>query len=356
LQLISPYRSRHSYVLLIDKDMIKKITILVFILIAFSSLKAQDTLTTTDNTVLIGEIKSMDRGVLVIETDYSDDDFKLTWLKVKKVVSHRNFRIILKNQERYYGPIIFTDGKLTINDKEKGIVSVDLDNIVYIKQVDEGSVFDKLNLMLDVGYSFTNAKNLEQLNGSVKADYTTNKWGTNIYATTARSTQTDVEDVMRNTGGIGVKAFMKYGFFAGLGADFYSNTEQQMQLRSNYNITFGKYLFRTNRQYLNATLGGAFLNENYSDTLVDRNSYEGKLGLEYNMFDMGDLNVFTSVNIFPSFTEKGRMRTEFKLDVKLDLPRDFYIKGSLNYNYDNQPAAGVSFDDYIYTFGVGWEL
>ena len=336
--------------------MIKRITILVFVLFTFISIKAQDTLITTDNTTLIGEIKSMDRGVLIIETDFSDDDFKLTWLKVKKVVSHRNFRIILKNQERYYGPIVFSNEKLTIQDEKKGNVSVAPDEIVYIKQVDQGSVLDLLNLSLDLGYSFTNAKNLEQINGSITADYTTNKWGVNIYATTAKSNQTDVETVMRNTAGLGFKAFMKYGFFAGIGGDFYSNTEQQMQLRSNYNISLGKYLFRTNRQYLNTTIGAAFLNENYSDTLPDRNSYEGKLGIEYNMFDMGDLSVFTSLNLFPSFTEKGRMRTEFKLDVKLDLPRDFYIKGSLNYNYDNQPAEGVAFDDYIYTFGVGWEL
>ncbi len=336
--------------------MIKKTTILAFILFAFINVKAQDTLITTDNTILIGEIKSMDRGVLVMETDFSDNDFQLTWLKVKKVVSHRSFRVILKNQERYYGSIVFKDDKLTILDEEKGAISASPEEIVYIKQVDQGSIFDLLSLNLDAGYSFTNAKNLEQINGSIRADYTTNKWSANIYATTAMSNQTDVESVMRNTAGIGIKAFLRYGLFAGLGADYYSNTEQQMQLRSNYNLTFGKYLFRTNRQYLNTTVGGVFLNENYSDTLADRNSYEGKLGIEYNMFDMGDLNVFTSVNLFPSFTEKGRMRTEFKLDIKLDLPRDFYIKGSLNYNYDNQPAVGVSFDDYIYTFGVGWEL
>jgi len=336
--------------------MLKRITIIIFVLFTFISIKAQDTLVTTDNTTLIGEIKSMDRGVLVFETDFSDDDFKLTWLKVEKVVSHRKFRIILNNQERYYGSIIYSNDKLIIQDKERGEITVNTKEIVYIKHVDEGSIFDLLNLSLDVGYSFTNAKNLEQINGSINADYTTNKWSTNIYATTAMSSQTDVESVIRNTAGLGFKAFMKYGFFAGIGGDFYSNTEQHMQLRSNYNITFGKFLLRTNRQYLNTTLGGAFLNENYSDTLPDRNSYEGKLGIEYNMFDMGDLSVFTSLNLFPSFTEKGRMRTEFKLDVKLDLPRDFYIKGSLNYNYDNKPAEGVAFDDYIYTFGVGWEL
>ncbi len=336
--------------------MVKKITLLGFILFAFVGLKAQDTLITSDNTTLIGEIKSMDRGVLVMETDFSDDDFTITWLKVKKVSSQRDFRVIVTGEERLYGTILFENGKLTIHDDEKGDRSVDVSDIVYIKQVDEGSVLDLINLSLDVGYSYTNANNLEQLNGSLTADYTRNKWGVNLYATTVKSVQTGVDNVMRNTGGLGFTVFLKHGFFGDLGASYYSNTEQSMDLRSNYNLSLGKFIFRTNRQYLNATIGAAFLNENYSDTLVDRNSYEGKFGIEYNMFDMGDLNVFTSINLFPSFTEAGRMRTEYKLDVKLDLPRDFYIKGSLHYNYDNKPAEGVSFDDYVYTFGVGWEL
>jgi len=336
--------------------MIKHIILITLVFFTFSQIKAQDTLVTTDNTVLVGKIKSMDKGVLIMETDFSKDDFRLTWLKVKKVISNRDFRIILENQARYYGQITYSDNKLSIQDQEKGSLSVDIEEIVYLKQVDKGSIFDKINLALDAGYSFTNANNLEQLNGSLTADYTTNVWGANLYATSAVSKQTGVSLVMRNTAGIGLTAFIKHGFFAILAADYYSNTEQQMQLRSNYNINLGKFIFKTNRQYLRATVGTAFLNENYSDTLVDRNSIEGKFGLEYNMFDMGDLSVFTSINLFPSFTEKARLRTEYKLDIKLDLPRDFYIKGSLNYNYDNQPAEGVGFDDYIYTFGIGWEL
>jgi len=336
--------------------MIRKVTILGFILFAFVSLRAQDTLLTTDNTKLVGEIKSMDRGVLVMETDFSDDDFTITWLKVQKISSQRNFRIILSNDERLYGTILYENGKLTIQDEEKGAESVEVSDIVYMKQVDEGSVFDLINLALDVGYSYTNANNLQQLNGSLTADYTRNKWGVDLYATTVKSIQTGVDNVMRNTAGFGLKVFANYGFYGDLGADYYSNTEQSMDLRSNYNLSLGKYIFRTNRQYLSASIGAAFLNENYSDTLVDRNSYEGKVGVEYNMFDMGDLNVFTSINLYPSFTEKGRLRTEYKLDVKLDLPRDFYIKGSLHYNYDNMPAEGVTFDDYVYTFGIGWEL
>jgi len=75
-----------------------------------------------------------------------------------------------------------------------------------------------------------------------------------------------------------------------------------------------------------------------------------------NMFDMGDLNMFTSAALYPSITEKGRFRFINKFNLKYDLPRDFYIKATLDYSYDNKPIEGVTPDDYVYTFGIGWEL
>ncbi|HCY80319.1 MAG TPA: hypothetical protein DHV22_01275, partial [Xanthomarina gelatinilytica] len=34
---------------------------------------------------IVGEIKSLDKGVLTVKTDYSDSDFKITWLEVISV-------------------------------------------------------------------------------------------------------------------------------------------------------------------------------------------------------------------------------------------------------------------------------
>ncbi len=328
----------------------------VFFLIAFNILKAQDTLVSTDNTILVGEIKEMDKGVISIETDFSDSDFKISWLKVKEIKSERNFRFILSNQKRYYGTISMEGDKIAIHDTEKGNIVITTEELVYIKQVDEGSVLDLINLSMDLGYSFTNANNLEQINGNINVDYYTNIWGISGFFNTVQSRQDDVSPVKRNEGGFGAKIFAKYGLFVTADANFYSNNEQNMDLRSNYSASFGKYFIKTNRIYFNTSIGIAYLMENYADTLSDRESYEGKISLEYNMFDVGDLNLYSKIDLFPSFTENGRLRTLFSFNAKYDLPRDFYIKAGLNYNYDNKPAEGVDPNDYVYTFGIGWEL
>ncbi|HQW03056.1 MAG TPA: hypothetical protein PLR30_11290, partial [Saprospiraceae bacterium] len=47
----------------------------------------KDSLIMTNGDVMVGEIKSMDKGVLFIETPYSDKDFNVKWIEIKEVYS-----------------------------------------------------------------------------------------------------------------------------------------------------------------------------------------------------------------------------------------------------------------------------
>lgn len=108
---------------------------------------------------------------------------------------------------------------------------------------------------------------------------------------------------------------------------------------------------------VNASAGAAWNNENYTDPAIpSRNSAEGFAGLELNMFNMGDLGMFTSLYIFPSFTENGRVRSDFKFDLTYDLPLDIYFKLGYTLNYDNKPVEGASETDYVFQTTVGWKL
>jgi len=73
------------------------------------------------------------------------------------------------------------------------------------------------------------------------------------------------------------------------------------------------------------------------------------------MFDIGDLSLLTNLNAYPSITETGRWRVDYKIDTKYDLPLDFYIKINLTMNYDNRPAEAGRELDYVFTTGFGWE-
>lgn len=118
----------------------------------------------------------------------------------------------------------------------------------------------------------------------------------------------------------------------------------------------GYYMVRTNALYFSA-LGGLALN---SETYIEnvnpaRDSGEAFVGLEFNMFNTGDFSLLTNVTTYPSLTEDGRIRVDYKFDLKYDLPLDFYIKAGTTINYDNQPVAGAADLDYVIQTGLGWE-
>lgn len=142
-----------------------------------------------------------------------------------------------------------------------------------------------------------------------------------------------------------------------MAVNFLSSTEQKLDLRSTLKAGIGKFVIHTNRTYWGFALGANYNNENFFDATPDRKSWEGFLGTELNMFDIGDFNLFANLITYPSITESGRWRVDLNLDAKYEMPfdDDFYIKVGLTYNYDNRPVEGASKYDYVFHTGFGWE-
>ena len=206
---------------------------------------------------------------------------------------------------------------------------------------------------MDFGFSIAKANNLQTLNGAIKADYIVSGWGVKGSYSVVRSEQDDADRINRMDGAISIEVFFPRDFYAKASANYYSNNSQDIDLHSTYDLSLGKYLVHTNRIYFNTDLGVAYTMEDYSDTLDDRQSVEAKIGIEYNMFDIGDLSLFTKLYVFPSLTETGRVRSVLNFTAKYDLPRDFYIKTSLDYQHDSKPITGIDPLDYVFTFGIG---
>ncbi len=330
---------------------------LLFFFISSFAYSQHDTLRFADKAGIVGEFKLMKNGIVTFKTDYSDKDFKIEWLKVTTIISDRIFRCILENGERYYGKISGGAANgIIINDQLKGTVISKLEDVVYIEHMDEGSVFDIMTLSLDLGYSYTKTSNLNQLNGTFTAAYVTNVWGFSLNSNTVQSSQTGVDPTKRMSLDAGIKVFLKKSIYGGLDAMYFSNNEQLLDLRSNYNLVVGNYFVRTNRYYINANIGVSYSYENYADTLPDRRGMEGNVMLEFNAFNFSDIDFFTSITLYPSISKVGRLRTVIKSNIKYDLPRDFYFKLGLDYNYDTNPVEGAIPDDFVFTAGIGWEL
>ncbi|MCD4730119.1 MAG: DUF481 domain-containing protein [Bacteroidales bacterium] len=350
---------------------------LFFILVVFTlfapTISAQtDSLVFYNGNYAIGEVKSMNRGVLTFETDYSDSDFKIEWEKIKEIYTVTYFLITTSGGNRYNGHINTSEvGKILITTDDGQQVEVTHDDIVWLDDVDKG-FWSQFYASIDVGFDMTKANNFSQLSSRITMGYLAERWNLDGTYNTLFSKQDEVDDINRTDGGVGYKYFLPKDWYPLISVDFLSNTEQKLKLRTTGKAGFGKFVIHTNRTYWGFSVGANINNETFSPNTVpdvngndstytepDRQSWEGFFGTELNLFDIGDLNLSTKIFAYPSIskTEAGRWRTDFNFDAKYDMPfdDDFYIKLGITFNFDNQPVEGASETDYVLHTGFGWQ-
>lgn len=332
-----------------------------------------DTLYLNNGDVIVGDLKSMDRGVLTIEPAYSDADFKITWEDIAEMKAYQRYLITLSDGRRINGMFRSEGpGRVLIDNEEGEDVTVDQDDIVNIRGLEGSGFLSRLSANIDFGLSLTKANNQRQLNGNLRMGYLEDRWSADLYYNTLITTQDNVSDIQRNNGGLGVRYFLPKDWNIGVDLDFLSNTEQSLDLRSTGKLGAGYFIRRTNSLYWNAGAGIAFTNESFSPVLdpedgttttaPSRQSVEAFIGTELNLYDIGDLNLLTSIVVYPTIVsddsvEPGRVRTDLRFDAKYDdiFLKDLYIRAGFTLNYDNRPAEAGRDVDYIFTTGFGWE-
>lgn len=331
-----------------------RLSLLIILVFVSISIFGQDTIMFNNGDQMVGELKTMDRGVITFKTPYSDSDFKIEWKGVRKLSTSTVFLITLSDGTRLRGAISRGDStglRLKTYEGEQTVLSND---IVYLKSLDEG-VWSQIYANVDIGLSVTKAQNLRQLNVNAGIGYLGENWSWDGRYSSLNSTQDSIQPTIRNEGGISANFFLPDDWFLIGGTDFLSNTEQLLDLRINGRGGFGYYLVHKNTWYWSFAGGAAYINESYSNGESGKESMEAFISTELNLFDFGDFSFFTRISAYPGITESGRFRTDFKMDLKYDLPLDFYLKGGFTLNYDNQPTVGAGEVDYVLNTGLGWE-
>ncbi|WP_298532819.1 DUF481 domain-containing protein [uncultured Algibacter sp.] len=340
--------------------------------ISLISLGQNDSLVLNNGNTIIGDLKSMDKGVLTIEPPYSDSDFKIKWEDIKEMKALQRYLITLSDGQRINGSFSSVgEGKIFIDNEDGEDLTVDQNDIVNINSVDS-SFLSRLSANIDFGFSLTKANNQQQLNGNLRMGYLADRWSLELYYNTLITTQDGVDDIQRNDAGLGFRYFLPADWNLSADIDFLSNTEQSLDLRTTAKMGVGNYIKHTNSLYWNVSGGVALNNETFSPvfnpddgtstTAPSRNSMEGYIGTELNLYDIGDLNLFTNLTLYPTIISdpsvaSGRFRTDFRFDAKYDdvFIKDFYVRAGYTLNYDNRPAEAGKEVDYIFTTGFGWE-
>lgn len=315
-----------------------------------------DSIIMSNKDVMVGEIKSLDKGVLFVKTDYSENDFNVKWSEIKEVYSSTRFLITLRDGRRINGNLTTkADGSIVLLDEDGISIETVMDDIVHLIGL-KSEFWSRVNANVDLGFSFTKANHLKQGTMSVGAGYLGDTWSTDLFFNLFRSIQDSIEATIRNEAGINYKYYLQHDWYLMLDGNYLSNTEQALAARYTGKAGAGKFLVHSNQSYWGVG-GGLSINiEDFTNATNSRSSAEAYLGSELNMFDTGDLSLLSNIYVYPSLTESGRIRSDFKVDTKYEFANDFYVKFNLTLNYDNRPAVAGNETDYVYGISLGWEL
>lgn len=331
--------------------------IILLFLTAFPIHAQIDTLVMKNGDMLIGEIKELQQAVMKMETDYSDKDFAIEWEKVAKIYTSNTFVISLSDGRRINGTIQTdpADSSRVLILEPGGMQSAGRMDIVFLKEI-EDTFFGRLDAAIGLGLTLTTENNLKQINSRGNIGYMGRFWRSNASVDLIRGVQRDSIRTRRTEIALVGQLLLENSWFLALSANFLQSDEQKYRLKSTTDFSGGNLIINTNKVYLAASGGLAWTNEEFTDDTPVRNSLEGKAGFELNLFDIEDFSLLTNGYLFPSITEKRRIRFDFKIDLKYDLPRDFYIKLGYTHNFDNQPATGASKNFYKFDTTIGWDL
>ena len=264
--------------------MVHRLATIVLWLIVFASgadvaYAAKDVVVTTSGDRLVGEIKSIEKDVLTLETDYSDADFKIKWEKVVSIESDRPFLVETFDGQRL-------SGALKSDPQKKAAVTVGDDDVrlpdVSLVQPFERSFWSRFDSGLDFGYSLTKANSAKQLSLGGNLSYRDERNLDSLLVNAFKSSQANAPDTQRWDLGNDFRHLLGTRWYVNTGQDLLNSEEQGLDLRTTIGAGGGRYLLRSSSQYLAFGGGLAWTNENYTDqALPSENSAEAYVGTEF---------------------------------------------------------------------------
>jgi hypothetical protein len=206
------------------------ITIVVFIIVAHPVFSQRDSLILKNKDVIVGEIKSLDKGVLTIKTGYSKSDFTIEWSGIKEIYSNTRFLVTLKDGSRINGAFHSDSlNKITITDIDGRKTETTLESIVYLKGL-KSSFWSRVHANVDFGLSITKANNLKQYNVRSGFGYLADKWLADVSYDDTRSWQDSVAETKRTEAGASFTYFLPRDWYLLAALNTLANTEQALKI------------------------------------------------------------------------------------------------------------------------------
>jgi hypothetical protein len=301
-----------------------------------------------------GEVKSLDRGRLKLNTDNAGDIY-IEWDKIRRVVSSAQFDIETVSGHHELGSLRSTeqDVKLHVIGAQDS-AALDFGSVVRITPL-KTTFWGKIDGSVDVGTSFALANHLSQFNTAASATYRERKYSLGMATNSTLIHQDNVPDTRRGSLGLTYARFFDNRWQAQGAVRFERNDQLGLDLRASADGGVGRFLLQSNSALLDVGAGLSGNRERRADGSSTFN-LEAIVTTDYSSFvyDSPKVNVDAYLRLYPSLSTWGRLRLEASAVAKREVVKDLFVGLNGVESYDNQPPEGVTNTDWNLYLSLGW--
>ena len=345
----------------------KRLPVIFGVLLILTLAASADQVSLKNGDRLSGTITKSDGKTLVLHTDYAGD-ITLKMDAVHGIESTQPLHVQLQNGKTETGTVTTTDDTLHIATSA-GPVEAPVSGVTGIRNNSEEQAYEKSlhpgffeewKTGLNLGFALTRG-NSETKNLAIgfTADRQTlhdklAAYANSVYATNDAPGAVPSTTANANGGGIRYDHDIKDRLFAFVGADFFSDALQGLNIRSVIGAGLGYHVIKNDRTTLDLLAGANYTHESY--TVFTRNFAALTLG-ENLATKIGKSTTLTQdLLFFPNLSDTGQYRATFDFGTVTKMNRWLGWQNSLSDIYVTNPPPGKRQNDLIFTTGLNVTL
>jgi hypothetical protein len=304
---------------------------------------------------ITGEIKRLEAGLLEFSTD-SMGTINIEWRFILDITSDKDHSIEIQGGKRILGKLRKPlEGDHVLVETGSEIIDLEPREIVSVWPV-RASFTERMDLDLSLGLDYSKATSITNLNTAVdfslrgKDRYSEANLRSNI------TRQPGVNDQSRSELKLAHQYLLAQQRFRNWFGAVESNDALGVDMRFSAGGSFGKYFLKTNRTWFSASAGlvATLENPEKEDSEVNLEAV-GNVRYRYFRYAEPERSLDSTLNVFPSITESGRIRSDFRTTFKLELISDLFWTMEMYATHDNKPLSeNADKTDYGVITGVGW--
>ncbi len=328
--------------------------VLIFAL-PVSAREKTDEIWLKNGSLVIGEIKSLETGVMTVKTD-DMGTLSIEWVAVASLKTDQYFTVRMTDGTVLTGRFVPVgeDGKALV-EGVMGKDEIDLLNVSTILEL-ERTFWTRWSGYIDLGATFASANNQQDLTFDSQAVYTTSRFR---WSNALNASYSDREDASQTSRESLTSSYQRYvgkrQFWAG-SVEFMRNEELDLDLRTVLGGAYGWFAVQTPRAALGLGAGMAVNKERYTGEEGEWNVEALLIGTySLYLFEGRETTLYSTLQIFPSFTHSGRYRLEFSLSLRRKMVHNLTFSIGIDESYDSSPPREESKQsDLRLNTTIGW--